>query len=127
MTKPTAGKLLEALAAAQATMDTKNGEARKAKEEYEALRDQVIVFMDEQGTSLLSAAGLVSEIKETEVPTIKDWAELIPFLLRNKRLDLFQRRLSPAVWREMLEERAGRPVPGIEAYTNRTLSVRRAK
>lgn len=93
----------------------------------QGLIDQIMVLMDGQETSMLSAAGLVAEITEKEVPQLVDWVKLVEWAIRHKRLDIFQRRLSPAVWESLLEERDGVPVPGIAPFTKRNLSVRKAK
>lgn len=125
--QPNAGQLLAALAAAQEKCARIGGELKAAKEEEQGLIDQIMVLMDGQETSMLSAAGLVAEITEKEVPQLVDWVKLVEWAIRHKRLDIFQRRLSPAVWESLLEERDGVPVPGIAPFTKRNLSVRKAK
>lgn len=125
MSEPTAGQLLAALKAAQDKVDTLSGQLRDAKQEYDAIESQVMLLMDGQETTMLAAGGLVSEIKEEDVPQITDWDAFERFLLRNKRVELLQRRLSPVAWRSLVAERDGTAVPGVGTFTKRKLSVRK--
>ncbi len=127
MSEPTAGQLLAALKAASDKADTLSGQLRDAKQEKDALEAQIMLLMEQQGTTLLAAGGLVSEMKEEEVPQVMDWDSLEKFILRSKRLDIFQRRLSPVVWRSLIEERDGTAVPGVGVFKKRKLSVRKGK
>lgn len=127
MTKKTAGELLVALAAADDLLDIKNGELRELKLHRNEIVGQIEALMDEQGTTMLAAAGLVCKSEEEEIPQLTDWSKVEEFVYRHKRLDLFQRRLSPAVWRALLEERNDQAVPGIGVFLKRKLSVRTAK
>lgn len=123
----TAGELLVALAAVDDLLDIKNGELRQLKQQRGELVQQIEALMDEQGTTMLAAGGLVCTAKYEDVPQLTDWSALEQYVYRHKRLDLFQRRLSPAVWRELIEERQGQALPGVATYTSRKLSVRSAK
>lgn len=126
---PTAEELLVKLAAADNVVATKRGALKQAEQEYEAIADQLFALMDEQGTEQLRStkAGLLVTISESEIPQVTDWAILGAYILRNKKLELFQRRLSPAVWTALIEDRKGKPVPGIEPFIKRRLHVTKSK
>lgn len=124
MSTPNAAALLSALTAIDDRIDQANGVLRQLKAERDGIVEQIEQLMDEQGTTMLAAGGLVCETKLEDVPQIANWDELERFVLRHKRLDLFQRRLSPAVWKELLESRDGAAVPGVKVYQKRKLSVR---
>jgi hypothetical protein len=123
MTKPTAGQLIHALSSTDDKLAKLNGDIRTLKLERDAIVEQLEALMDEQGTTMLAADGLVCERKEDEVPQLSDWTALARFVLRHKRLDLFQRRISAPAWRELLADM--KEVPGITPYTVRKLSVRK--
>lgn len=123
MDKPNAGQLIRALSELDDRLAKLNGEIRTLKLERDAVVEQLELLMDEQGTTMLAADGLVCERKEDDVPQLVDWMALEQYVLRHKRLDLFQRRISAPVWRELVA--SGRPVPGIAPYTVRKLSVRK--
>jgi len=123
MGRPNAGQLIRALSELDDRLAKLNGEIRTLKLERDAVVEQLELLMDEQGTTMLAADGLVCERKEDDVPQLTDWAALEQYVLRHKRLDLFQRRISAPAWRELVA--SGRPVPGITPYTVRKLSVRK--
>lgn len=125
MTKPNAGVLIAALSAADDKIDGLNGQLRQAHLERDGIVEQLEALMDEQGTTMLAAEGLVCEAKYDTVPQVTDWGALEHYVLRHKKLELFQRRLSPAVWRALLEERDGTAVPGVVPFQKRKLSVRK--
>lgn len=123
MDKPTAGQLIRALSGLDDRLAKLNGEIRTLKMERDAVVEQLEILMDEQGTTMLAADGLVCERKEDDVPQLSDWMALEKYVLRHKRLDLFQRRISAPAWRELVA--TGTSVPGITTYTARKLSVRK--
>ncbi len=125
MSELNASQLLAALKAAEDRVDAISGELRQAKEEYDAIYDQIMVYMDGQETTMLAAGGFVAEIKVEPVPQLKDWNAFELFCIRHKRIDLLQRRISAVVWRELLEERGGMAIPGVEPFEKRKLSVRK--
>jgi len=122
--RPNAAQLLQALEAIDNKIDHVNGVLRDLKRERDSIVEAIEQLMDEQGTTMLAAGGLVCEAKFEQVPRIQDWAALEQFILRHKRLDLFQRRLMTSVWRELVEDRGGEPPPGTAAFVKRSLSVR---
>lgn len=123
MSTLTAGQLIGVLSSLDDKLAKMNGDLRTLKSERDAIVEQIEALMDEQGTTMLAAGGLVCEAKEDEVPQLADWAALERFVLRHKRLDLFQRRISAPAWRELLAE--GTAVPGVTTYKVRKLSVRK--
>lgn len=125
MDKPTAGQLIVALSGLDDRISQLNGQLRDLKSERDSIVEAIEALMDEQGTTMLAAEGLVCEAKLDEVPQLSNWAALEQYVLRHKHLQLFQRRISAPAWRELLEANDGRPIPGISTYTARKLSVRR--
>lgn len=123
-----AEQLLAALAAADDEIARINGLLKAAHAEYEAIQDRVFAFLDEQGTDQVRAprTGLTVSITERDIPRITDWDALEKFVLRHKRLDLFQRRLSVEAWRSIIETRRDETVPGTAVFKKRSLSVTRA-
>lgn len=115
-----AGELIKALAEVDDELAKANGHIRNLRMERDELVEEIQALMDEQGTSMLAAEGLVCERKEEEVPQLRDWSKFERWVLRHKRLDLLQRRVSAPAWREI---QGG--VPGIEVFNVTKLSVRK--
>jgi predicted metal-binding protein len=63
-------------------------------------------------------------INESIVPTVEDWDEFYRFIHRNKGYHLLERRAAAGAYRELLEQRKGKPVPGVVPFKKRTLSLR---
>ena len=124
MTTPNAAQLIAALQAVEDKIDQQNGVLRNLKAEKDGIVEAIEQLMDAQGTTIIAAGGLLCERKDEDVPQIQSWDELERFVLRHKRLDLFQRRLSPNVWKELVDQR-GTAVPGVGIFTKRKLSVRK--
>lgn len=64
-------------------------------------------------------------VKRSTVPQVQDWNALDAYIVKNKALDLLQRRVSVTAWRERVE--AGKAVPGVVPYEKVDLSWRTAK
>lgn len=62
-------------------------------------------------------------LKKVMGPQLKDWAKLAAYVIKTKSPELFQRRISKQAWLDHLDERKGRPVPGISTYEEIRLSV----
>ncbi len=127
MSNLNAAELIGALSDIDDKIDSANGVLRQLKSERDAIVEKIETLMDEQGTTILAAGGLLCESKYEDVPQIEDWSKLETFVYRQKHLDLFQRRLSPAVWKALLESRNGSAVPGVKVFQKRKLSVRSHK
>lgn len=120
----TAEELLAALAAADNKVASATGALKGAKEEYEAIADRIFALMDAQGTETIrnSKIGLQCSISETEIEVIEDYSKFSAYVLRHKKLELLQRRISPVALRELVAS-TGRPVPGVGVFPKRRLHV----
>ena len=49
-----------------------------------------------------------------DVPTVKDWTQFYAYIVKTKRFDMIQKRLSTAAITELWE--AGKKVPGVEKF-----------
>lgn len=121
------GDLLKRFAKAKDKKDKYSAAATVADKEYRAIEDELLLRMREEGTTIARGAGLTVSIAETDVPQIEDWDELTRFVLRNKRLDLFQRRLSTTAYRELLEQKKLKALPGCKNFTKWSVRVTTGK
>lgn len=119
----TSGQLIKRLAELDAEIDIQQEALNVKKREYEEIKDEILLKMKAEETTVLQAHGITIRLNTSLVPQIKDWDSLEKFILRHKRLDLFQRRISVTTYRELIEER--KEVPGIEPFEKFSLSVTR--
>ena len=76
-------------------------------------------------SELEGAVGKIAkcQLKKVTGAQLKDWGKLAAYVIKNKAPELFQRRISKEAWLEHLDQRKGRPVPGISMYQETRLSV----
>lgn len=99
-------------------------ELKEVEQDFNALRDELMDIMDQQGTNILGNSRFRVSITESEVPDIVDWELVHGYIMANDAPYMFERRLSTAAWREALE--SGELIPGTKPFTKRTLSLRKA-
>lgn len=92
--------------------------------EYRDLEAAFLAQLDEQGAKRAGTTAGTATITENILPTIKDWDALTNYIIENGATHLLQRRVSSAAFRELLD--AGIEIPGVEAYTQRQISLRRS-
>jgi hypothetical protein len=99
-------------------------ERKDLKSQDDALRTEYVetekLVMEElQHTGLEGAKGDLASVSlsETEVPAVKDWNKLLRYITKNNALHLFERRLAKSPWVALVDERNGRPLPGVESFT----------
>jgi len=98
---------------------------RQSKEcgaRLDELKGLIYAKLDEQGVDRTSVNGITLSKSDTQVPNVTDWDALNQFILEQGMLVLLQRRVSAAVWKELLE--LGTEVPGIESFTKRDVNIR---
>lgn len=85
---------------------------------------KIIEMLDAMGTDQSRTDKATASITETVVANVDDWDAVNRYISRNKAFYLYERRISSAAYRELLESRKGKPIPGITPFTKRTLSLR---
>ena len=121
------GTLLKQLADADAKLKTANDAAAAAKDEFEALRDEVMVAMKDQGTSTLQAAGLTVRLSAKIIYSVKNWDEFYKTLLRHKAPHLLQRRLSEKAFEEFVQQDLKGKLPeSCGTFEKESLSITRS-
>lgn len=127
--KYTVKELLSKLAAADDNVARARATLKQAESEYDVVEDLIFKLMDEQETDQIKSVevGLQVSIQPSVIPQVLDWSALEKFVLRNKRLDLFQRRLSAPAVRDLIEARKGVAIPGVTEYEKRRLHVTKSK
>ena len=124
--EPTVQELCERLADATEKKDVAAGVLRQAEQVVDELRDALLSKMLQEGTEIVRAKGVTATVTKSVVPQVVDWPKFEAYVLRHKRLDLLQRRLSAEPWREIIDE-TGKPVPGVEKFEKTGIRVQRTK
>lgn len=97
---------------------------KELNDEWRELELELLVRLDEQGMRKASTDLGTASITEAVVPQVTDWDLLYEHIQNTGDFYLLQRRPAAAAFRELND--AGELVPGMEPYTKRTISLRKA-
>ena len=92
-------------------------------EQWRELEAEFIDQLEKQGAKRAGTDIGTATITENVLPTIVDWDALTAYVLETGSTHLFQRRVGAAAFRELRE--AGVDVPGVDAYIQKQISLRR--
>jgi len=99
--------------------------AKEARKEKEDLEIKFLVTMLDQKIEKVTGKLATVTISRLEVPQVDDWLKTERFILRNKALYLYERRISGKAFRELIAERGPKkPIPGIKVFEKVTLNLR---
>lgn len=93
-------------------------------DEWRSNEMELIIRLDEQGQTLARTEEGTASITEQILPQVVDWDVLFEHIQETGDFHLLQRRPAAAAFREL--NSAGIEVPGIEPYTQRSISLRKS-
>lgn len=102
-----------------------NEQLKPLDEHKRALEAEIIEDLDNTGIDKASGELATISISENVVPTVEDWDTFHRFIKRNNYFFLLERRAAAAAYRELLESRKGRTIPGVISFKRRTLNLRK--
>lgn len=119
------GSLLKRLIDARNEIRTAEEVVKKHKEKYDNLAQQLMDQMKADGVDMTGdKAVATASITSTKVAQVTDWEKFYRYISRNKAFYLLQRRVSDVAYRETLEDRKGRDIPGTEPFIKQRLNLR---
>lgn len=92
-------------------------------DEWRSLEMEMITRLDEQGMEKVTTAGGTASISETVLPQVTDWDAFYQYMQDEDALYLLQRRPAAAAFRELND--AGKTIPGVDPYTQRSIGLRK--
>jgi len=98
-------------------------ELNELKKGYSELADTVMDSMEELKLDQIRGTKVTLSIKKTDVANVKDWDKVYNYIHRHKAWHLMFRRIADAAFREELELRGKRGIPGIEIFTRRSAGL----
>lgn len=122
--KETLGQLIDSLDRVRDLKRKINGDLDKVKAKESELQARIIEMASEQGLSKVTGGTATASISRSIVPVAVDWDKANKFILRHGELALFQKRLSPVRYRELLEDYP-RGIPGLESHEQTRLNLRK--
>lgn len=103
------------------TLEKKITELNKEKTKIE---DSLLADMDTQGVRSVSGRKATASVSENLVPSVEDWDSFHAWIRRNNAFYLLQRRANALPYRELMESRHGKKLPGVNTVTLRTLNLK---
>ena len=94
----------------------------KIEAEYKEHEERLFERLEKEGTDAARGKRASVSVSMGTVATVDDWAEVEKYVKRTGNFQLFQRRISDASYRELLELKGA--VPGITPFTKKRLNVR---
>ena len=92
-------------------------------DKWRALEMELLVRLDEQGMLKASTGDGTASITETVLPQVVDWEAVYAHIQESGDFYLLQKRPAAAAFREL--HQSGIVIPGMDAYTKRTISLRK--
>jgi len=86
------------------------------------IEERLMENMGQSGVDKMTGKSASVSITSGVVANVQDWDAFGAYILKNKLLHLFQRRVSDPAYRELLE--SGKKVPGVEPFTKKRLNLR---
>ena len=121
----TLGKQIDSLFALREKISKAQAAVDELKSQKMKLEDRIMSELDGQDTIKATGSKATASISELEVPSVEDWEALYKFISRNKAWYLLQRRTNPAPYRELMEQRRGKKIPGVTTVLQRKLNLRK--
>lgn len=97
------------------------------KKTYSTLADELMDTMEDSGLDQIRGTKATLSLKKTDVANVKDWEKVYNYIHRHKAFHLMFRRIADAAFREELELRGKRGIPGIEIFTRRSCGLLSSK
>ena len=97
------------------------------KRDYSNLAEVAMDKMEELHLDQVRGTKATLSIRKTDVANVKDWDKVYNYIHRHKAYHLVFRRIADAAFREELELRGKRGIPGIEIFTRRSAGLLNSK
>jgi Ser-tRNA(Ala) deacylase AlaX len=94
------------------------------KKSFKEKEGRILDRMKEEGALRVTGSRATISVSVNTVPSVKDWDKFYRYVKQHSAFHLLERRPASKAWREEVENRRGRPVPGTEGFEKSTLNLR---
>lgn len=119
------GELADAIYAKGLEIDKAAAKVKELEVEQRAMEERMLNEMKAAGTDIIRGNAATVSISETTRAKIDDFEKFIPWLYRTKSAHLFERRIAAVAYRELMESRKGKAIPGLSEFTHERLNIRK--
>lgn len=94
------------------------------KAEQKEMHEQIITLLGQQDIDQSRGKKATATVTKAVVPHVKNWDSFHRYIKKNNAFYLLERRAAVVAYRDTLEVRRNRPIPGVESVEKITLSLR---
>lgn len=119
------GELIDEMYACRETKRTFEAEIKELNSDIDELSGLILDKMQELGVSSIKSGRASASITQQIVPQVDDFDEVLNWISDDfdGRKHILQRRIAARSWREL--EQIDEKVPGVTAYTKRSVGLRK--
>ena len=118
------GTNIDLMYAARESVRLYEAKIKEIKEEITAIEEAIIAQLKDLGLDQAKGSKASVSVSKKDVANVVDWDKLYTYIGRQKAFHRLQRRVSEAAWREEVESRKGKSLPGVEAFSKTSLNLR---
>lgn len=93
------------------------------EEKFNAMMADVQAALESAGLEKASGTLGTASIKKSVVPSVQDWDKFYAFIKKGNLFHLLERRAAAAAYREQLELRKNKPIPGVVSFEKTTVGL----
>ncbi len=121
----TLAELGDALSADRDVIRALDAKLKDLKRVFREKEEKILERMKEEGVLAITGHEATASVSINTVASIKDWDKFYKYIKKNNAFHLLERRPASKAWREEVEIRRGKVVPGTEGFEKRTLNLRK--
>lgn len=119
----TLGELVDDLHDKREELRDVQREEKRIRAEKEEIELKIAEACKEQGLDQVRGELATATFKTTKVPTVRDWDKVYRYVKQHSAFYLLERRMSVTAWREEVEARKGKALPGVEAFEKESVTL----
>lgn len=124
MTQKTLPQMADDLSADRDEIRKLSDTLERKKRSFKEKEERVLARMKKEGALRVTGTKATISVSTNTVPSVKDWKKFYRYVKQHDAFHLLERRPASKAWREEVENRRGRPVPGTKGFEKDTLNLR---
>lgn len=96
----------------------------RKKRSFKEKEARILARMKEENALRVTGERATISVSINTVPNVEDWTKFYRYVKKHNAFHLLERRPASKAWREEVENRRGKVVPGTKGFETRTLNLR---
>lgn len=120
--QPSLGAQIDTLHAIREKKRSLESQLAELDAEYKQIEEETLELLSKQSLDKASGKLATVSVSSSTVANVEDWDQFNAYVRKTGYFHLFQRRVTDAAYRELLEQ--GVKVPGVSPFIKRRLNLR---